>query len=182
MGKELTMKKKFLSICLAACLVLVSGCGGGGGSTVPLPTNKAIVLSANLKTGLTQTSQPIRAIEVTVTLPLTASVSHSSGSLTLGETGLKNLNLNGSIQAGSFDVATGTVHFILLPNDILTSDLGAGTGPIVIARLTYETTTGVELLAQDILKTLTFKVSGPDTFNLTSEIVPSVAVSTYLKP
>jgi hypothetical protein len=100
-------------------------------------------------------------------------------SLLPGDTGLKNLNTNpaGSI-SGSFDPVTRTVHFILISLDG-TSDLGTGD----IARLTYQTTSGAELSPQDIHPV--FKVPAivnGTSSDISSEIVPSVSIVTYLKP
>ena len=172
------MAKITLYTFLALILLVPPGCGGGGGggSPAPLPMNKAIILSANLAPGLTGTSQPIKAIEVTFTLPAAASVIHTNGALLIGETGLKNLNNNGSVPSGSYDSATGTVHFILLPTNIATTDLGTGD----IARLTYETTSGAELSPQGIQPV--YKVSGPGSVDISNEIVPSVRTVTYVKP
>lgn len=161
--------------CLFSCLLLLSGCGGGTSNTVPLPVNKAIVLSANLKPGFTNISSAIKAIEVSFTLPDNVSpVLASDGSIQISETGLKSLNTKGFIPSGSY--LAKTVHFLLLPNDIATIDLGTGE----IARLTYVTTSGAEPTSQSIQPV--FKVSGPASRDISSQIVPSVSIVTYQKP
>jgi hypothetical protein len=178
MRKEFKMVKLPLHLCLAICFLLLLGCGNGSGGSVPLPSNKGIVLSANLKQGLARTSSPIRAMEVTFTLPGSASpVLSPDGSLAIGFTGLYNLNPNGNIQTGSFDPVARTVHFVLLPNDIASTDLGPGS----IARLTYETPSGAELSSQEI-QSVSFKVSGPGSVDISNEIEPSISIVTYLKP
>ena len=169
---------------LVLCLILLSGCGGGTAGVVPLPIpeNKGIVFSCTLNQGLTNTSIPIKAIEVSFVLPAAVSpVLNQDGSLLIGETGLKNLktlNSQGNIPSGSYDPNTHKIIFTLLPNDVATSDLGVGD----IARLTYVTTAGVELSSQEILNTLSYKVVGPGSVDLSSEIVPSVRIVTYQKP
>ncbi|MGB9082561.1 MAG: hypothetical protein WCD00_14795 [Desulfuromonadaceae bacterium] len=178
-------KVSLLSSCVALFLLL-SGCGGGTGSAVPLPVNKGVVLSATLKQGIPQTSHPIASIQVEFVLPKRATpILNADGSLQIGETGLKCLNPNGSVPAGSYDPATGTVRFILLPNDVT---IGLGTGDI--ARLTYENSSGAELSPQEIQQTLSYKVVGlgsPDDIDIsaqfdTSVSGPSVRIVTYLKP
>lgn len=177
--KELTMARAILCSYIVSCMLFLPGCGGGGTSNaVPLPMNTAIVLSAALAPGLTTTSVPIKGIEVTFDLPQTATpILNTDGSLQIGETGLKNLNQNGYILTGNYAPATRTVHFFLLPNDIATTDLGAGD----IARLTCTIASGAQLAKEDILN-LVFKVSGPGSADISSEIVPSVSIVTYQKP
>lgn len=176
------MVRASLYACLVVSLSLLIGCGSAGESrTIPLAANKGVVLSATLKQGLVTTSVPIKGIEVTFALPQAASpILNSDGSLKIGETGLKNLNPNGSILSGSYDSATRTVHFLLLSNDIATVDLGTGD----VARLTYETASGAEISAADIQAV--YKVSGPivnnSTTDISTEIVPSASIVTYLKP
>jgi hypothetical protein len=178
MQKELNMLKSVLYSCIVSFMLLLPGCGGGGtGNAVQLPRNTAIVLSASLASGLSKTSVPIKAIDVSFALPQTATpILNSDGSLQIGETGLKNLNPNGFILSGSYDPATRTVHFILLPNDVKTTDLGTGD----IARLTCDISSGAQLSAQDIQPA--YKVAGPEGANISSEIVPSVSIVTYQKP
>jgi hypothetical protein len=175
--KESKMVKATLYSCIVSIMLLLPGCGGGTGNAVPLPVNTAILLSAILAPGLTKTSIPIKAIEVSFSLPQAATpILNSDGSLQIGETGLKNLNPKGSIQSGSYLPATGTVHFILLPNDIATTDLGTGE----IARLTCDISSGAQLSAQDIHPV--YKVSGPGSVDISNELVPSVSIVTYQKP
>ena len=173
------MVKTTLCSCILSFMVLLPGCGGGGGTSnaVPLPVNTAIVVSAAIKPPLTRTSLPIKAIQVMFVLPPIATpILDVDGSLHIGETGLKSLNPNGNIQTGSYNPATRAVQFILLPNDIATTDLGTGD----IARITYETSPGAQLSAQDIVPVYT--VSGPGTADISNEIVPSVRIVTYQKP
>lgn len=173
MGKEFKMKKMHLSLCLVLLLLMLTGCGSGTGTPTPLPQNKAIVISADLKPGFANISSAITAIEVSFTLPANVSpVLAGNGTLDISETGLKSLNPNGSIQLGSY--IGNTVHFILLPNNA--TDLGLG----VIARLTYESTSGAEPAPSSIQPVL--KVSGPLSRDLSSQIVPSVSIITYQKP
>lgn len=173
----LTMVKAILCTYIVVFMLFLPGCGGGGTSNaVPLPMNTAIVLSAALAPGLTTTSVPIKGIDVTFVLPASATpVLNSDGSLLIGETGLKNLNFKGFIQSGSF--VSHEVHFILLPNDVATTDLGTGD----VARLTCTIASGAQLSADDI-HNLVFKVSGPGSVDISSEIVPSVTVVKYEKP
>lgn len=177
--KELIMRNGTYLSCLASILMLLSGCGGGGtGNVLPLPVNTAIVLSSTPAPDRTTT--PIRGIEVTFILPQAAApILNSDGSLQIGETGLKNLNNNSqsSISAGSYDQASRTVHFILLN---LSSDPASDLGTGDIARLTCNVSSGTELSAQDIQPV--YKVSGPGSVDISSEIVPSVSIVTYQKP
>lgn len=169
------MKKMDLSLCLVLFLVLLAGCGGGTSNPKPLPVNKAIEISANLKPGFANISSAITAIEVSFALPANVSpVLDNNGALDISEIGLKSLNPNGSIQLGSY--IGNTVHFILLPNDVAVTDLGFGG----IARLTYVTTSGAEPTSSSIQPV--FKVSGPGSRDLSSQIVPAVSVVTYQKP
>ena len=172
------MVKTVLYSCIVSFMLLLPGCGGGGtGNAVSLPKNTAILLSASLASGLSKTSLPIKAIDVAFALPQSATpILNSDGSLQIGETGLKNLNPNGFILSGSYTPATRTVHFILLPNDIATTDLGTGD----IARLTCDIASGTQLSAQDIQPA--YKVAGSGSVDITSEIVPSVSIVTYQKP
>lgn len=174
------MLKATLSTFLVSSMLLLPGCGGGGGgnsNAAPLQSNKAIVLSAIPAPGRTSISAPIKGIEVTLALPQNATpVLDNDGSLLLGETGLKNLNQNGNIMSGSYVPATKTVRFILLANDIATTDLGTGD----IARLTYQTADGSQLSAQDLHPS--YKVSGPASADLSAEVAASVSVVTYQKP
>jgi hypothetical protein len=181
------MTKRPLFSYLALFLLVLSGCGSGAAETVPLsvPENKAIILSASLKPGLANTSATIKAIEVSFDLPAGASpVLHMDGSLQIGETGLKNLKIlatQGNIASGSYNQGTRTVHFTLLPNNIITSDIGTGD----IARLTYTTTSGTALAPQELeqlQQSLAFMVSGPGSVDISSEIVPSARIMTYQKP
>lgn len=181
-GKELKMAKVTLLCSCVAVFLLLSGCGGGAGSPLPLPVNKAIILSASLKPGVPATTLPVVAIEVTFVLPKTATPTYTAydGSLQIDETGLKGLNPKGSVSTGSYDQTTGTVHFILLPNNVA-SDLGVGD----IARLTYETASGAELSPQEIQQiqqTLSYNVSGPGSIDISAQIEPSVRIVTYQKP
>lgn len=171
------MAQKMFCTYVVSLLLLLPGCGGGGtGNAVPLPVNTAIVLSSALAPGLTTTSVPIKAIEVTFTLPAAATpVLAGDGSLLVSETGLKNLNSQGFIQTGSFDPTTRVIRFVLLPNDIATTDLGTGD----IARLTY-TASGAPLVSGDIVPV--YKVAGPGSVNISTEIVPTVKIVTYQKP
>lgn len=175
--KELIMFKSILCVYIVSFMLFVPGCGGGGKSTaVPLPMNTAIVLSAALAPGRTATSVPIKGIDVTFVLPPSATpVLNSDGSLQIGETGLKNMNSKGFIQSGSY--VSNEVHFILLPNDIATTDLGTGD----IARLTCTISPGSQLSAEDI-RNIVYKVSGPGSVDISGEIVPSVSIVTYQKP
>lgn len=136
--------------------------------------NKAIIISAKLKPGFANLSTAVKGIQVDVTLPAGVTPTHTNGQLLISETGLKNLNSNGFIASGSYDTTTG-VHFTLLPNNVVSSDLGVGD----IARLTYQTANGVELSAQDIQPV--FKVSGAGSRPLYG-LDPSVSIITYLKP
>jgi hypothetical protein len=160
--------------------MLLPGCGGGSGNAVSLPIlpmNTAIVLSSTLAPGLTKTSVPIKGIDVAFVLPASATpLLNSDGTLMIGETGLKNLNINGTIPSGSYDPATRGVHFILLPNNVATTDLGIGD----IARLTCQISSGAQLSAQEIHPV--YKVSGPGSVDISGEIVPSVSIVTYQKP
>lgn len=171
------MAKKMFCTYVVSILLLLPGCGGGGtGNAVPLPENTAIVLSSALAPGLTTTSVPIKAIEVTFTLPAAATpVLAADGTLLVSETGLKNLNSHGFIQTGSFNSATRVIRFVLLPNDIATTDLETGD----IARLTY-TTSGASLTSGDIVPV--YKVAGPGSVDISNEIVPSVRIVKYQKP
>lgn len=181
------MAKVTLLCSYAALFLLLSGCGGGTGNAVPLPVNKGIILSANLKQGIPPASvPPIVGIEVTFVLPKTATpILDTPVSLQISETGLKGLNTNGSVSAGSYDPVTGTVHFFLLPNDVA---IGLGTGDI--ARLTYETSSGAALTPQEIQQTLSYKVVGlgsPDNIDISAQFDTSVSgasvrIVTYLKP
>ncbi|MFZ2949098.1 MAG: hypothetical protein WA003_06405 [Desulfuromonadaceae bacterium] len=181
------MTKVALLCSCVALFLLLSGCGGGTGSAVPLPVNKGIILSAALKQGIPQTSHPIASIQVELVLPKRATpILNTDGSLQISETGLKCLNTNGSVSAGSYDPVTGTVRFILWePKD---PTIGLGTGDI--ARLTYENSSGTELSPQEIQQTLSYKVVGsgsPDNADIsaqfdTSVSGPSVRIVTYLKP
>lgn len=174
MEKEFIMKKVHLSFCLVLCLMMLAGCGAGTNNPTPLPVNKAIVISADLKTGFANISSAITAIEVSITLPANVSpILSSNGELDVSETGLKSLNPHGSIQTGSY--IGNTVHFFLLPGDLV-SDLGIGK----IARLTYETTSGAELTSSSIQPV--FKVSGPGSRPLSDQIEPAVSIVTYQKP
>lgn len=169
------MRKMCISLCPVVLLLILTGCGGGTNNTVPLPVNKAMVLSANLKPGFTNLSSTITAMEVSITLPDNISpVLASDGSLLISETGLKSMNAKGYIPLGSY--STKTVHFFLLPNDVATSDLGTGE----IARLTYETLSGAEPTSSSIQPVL--KVSGPGSRDISSQLVPSVSIITYQKP
>ena len=172
------MEKLTLCICTVLFMNLLPGCGGGGASSaVTPPMNTAIVVSASLASGLTKTSVPISGIEVTFSLPQQAApVLNSDGTLQIGETGLKNLNANGAIQSGGFNPATRTVKFILVSNNVATTDLGTGE----IARLTVTLSAGSQLLAQDIHPV--YKVAGQGTVDISSEIVPTVSIVTYQKP
>jgi hypothetical protein len=185
MGKELKMAKVTLfSSYVALFLLLLSGCGGGGGggagSVPPLPVNKAIIFSANLKTGIQQTTLPIESIQVKFVLPQRATpILNADGSLQISETGLKGLNPNGSVPAGSYDPVAGTVQFILLPNDVTN---GLGRGNLDIARLTYEISSGADLSPQEILQTLSYKVVGQGLIDISAQMDPSVSIVTYQKP
>ena len=173
------MVKATLYSCIVSATLLLPGCGGGGtGNAVPLPMNTAIVISASLAPGLTKTTLPIKGIEVSFVLPQTASpILDPDGSLRIGETGLKNLNPNGLIPAGSYNPVTREVHFFLINlSGDATNDLGTGD----IARLTCNLSSGAQLSAQDIHPV--FKVSGPGSVDISSEIVPSVSIVTYQKP
>ena len=174
------MSKVTFYSCITSFLLLLSGCGGGASNAVPLPTNTAVVLSAALAPGRTQTSSPIKEIDVIFVLPQAATPildpTKTDGSLLIGETGLKNLNLNGFILAGSFNSSTREVRFSLLPNDIVTTDLGTGD----IARLTCSISSGAQLSAQDIHPT--YGGFGPGSVDLSTEIIPSVSIVTYQKP
>ena len=162
-------------------MLLLPGCGGGGsGNAVPLPVNNAIVLSANLAPGLTSTSVPIKAIQVSFSLPGAATpIRNQDGTLLVGVTGLFSLKSNGQIfqDSASYDPASGTVTFTILANPFATEDLGTGN----IARLTYVTATGAQISAQDI-QSLVYLVSGPGSENISNQIVPSVSIVTYQKP
>lgn len=172
MGKEFIMKKMPLSLCLVLCLVLLAGCGGGTSNLTPLPVNKAIEISANLKPGFANISSAIMAIEVSFALPANVSpVLDNNGALDISETGLKSLSPNGSIQMGSY--IGNTVHFMLLSAG---TDLGLGK----IARLTYVTTSGAEPTSSTIQPV--FKVSGPGSRPLSDQIEPAVSIITYQKP
>lgn len=159
-------------------MLLLPGCGGGGtGNAVPLPMNTAVVVSANLAPGLTQTSAAIKVIDVSFVLPQNATPPlNPDGSIRIGESGLKNLNSNGSITAGSYNPVTREVRFSLLPNDIATTDLGTGD----IARLTCDLSSGTQLSAEDIHPV--YGVFGPGSVDLSSQIVPAVRIVTYQKP
>jgi hypothetical protein len=171
------MGKVTLYVCVVSLMLLLPGCGGGSGNAVSQPMNTAIVLSSTLAPGLTKTSSPIKGIDVAFVLPLSATpVLNTDGTLLIGETGLKNLNINGSIPSGSYDPATRGVHFILLPNNIATTDLGTGD----IARLTCNISAGAKLTAQEIHPV--YKVSGPGSVDISGEIVPVVTIVTYQKP
>jgi hypothetical protein len=175
MGKEFIMKKMHLSLCLVLFLVLLAGCGGGTNNPTPLSVNKAIVISANMKPGFANISSAITSIEVSFSLPANVSPAlDGAGSLLINETGLKSLNTHGTILAGSY--IGNTVHFILLPNDVGTTDLGLGG----IARLTYVTTSGAEPTSSSIQPV--FKVSGPGSRDISSQIEPAVSIVTYQKP
>jgi hypothetical protein len=182
-GKEKTMAKGTLFSNLALLVLVLSGCGGAA-DVVPLsvPVNKAIVLSSALKPGLSNSSLPIRGYTVSFVIPANvAPVLNVDGSLLIGETGLNNLKIlasQGNIPAGNFDPLSRKVQFDLWPNNALTSDLGVGD----LARLTYTSTSGAELTAQEIEKTLTYVVSGPGSADLSSEIVPAARIVTYQKP
>ncbi len=174
------MVKLTLIACLASLLFLLPGCGAGSSEPVPLPVNKAIVFSAKLSNGLLKTSVPIKIIEVSFTLPKSVFPDHLIGSLQIGETGLKNLNTNGTIQLGSYDPINGLVQITIWASDFTNGDLGTGD----IARLTFQTSTGFDLVPQDI--TPVYKVYGPiingTSTDISSEIVPSVRIVTYQKP
>jgi len=183
--KESSMIKAIFYTYLVTFMLLLPGCGGGGsGNAVPLPVYNAIVLSANLAAGLTNTSAPIKAIQVSFSLPAAATpVRNQDGTLLVGLTGLFSLKSSGQIPQDSvnYDPASGTVKFTILVTDIANGDLGTGD----FARLTYVTTTGAQILAQDI-HNIVYLVAGPTvngtSVNLTSEIVPSVSTVTYQKP
>jgi hypothetical protein len=170
------MAKRILSLCLASLMMLLTGCGGSS-ETAPLPVNKAVVLSAQLSTGLVKTSVPIKIIEMSFSLPASVAISHTNGSLTIGETELKNLNKNGILQAGSYDPATRLVQITLWASDITNGDLGSGD----IVRLTF---TGGDLAGQDIKPV--YKAYGLNVNNtspdISAEITPSVSIITYQKP
>lgn len=179
-GKELKMAKGALFCSYVTFfLLLLTGCGSGAGSAVPLPVNKGIILSSNLKQGIPPAPLPtIVGIEVAFVLPKTATpVLNTDGSLQISETGLKGLNPKGSVPAGSYDPVTGTVRFFLLPNDVV---IGLGTGDV--ARITYETSSGAELTSQEIQQTLSYKVSGSGSIDISSQIESSVRIVTYQKP
>lgn len=169
------MKKMHLSLCLVICLMMLTGCGAGTTNPTPLPVNKAIVISANKKPGFANLSSTITSIQVSFTLPTNVSPAlATNGALDISDTGLKSLKLNGTILEGSY--IGNTVQFILLPNDVGTTDLGLGE----FARLTYETTSGAELTSSSIQPV--FKVSGPGSRPLSDQIVLSVSIITYQKP
>jgi hypothetical protein len=171
------MGKITFYVCIVSLMLLLPGCGGGSGNAVSQTMNTAIVLSSTLAPGLTKTSIPIKGIDVEFVLPSSATpVLNADGSIQIGEAGLKNLNINGFIPVGNYDPATRVVHFILLPNNIATSDLGAGD----IARLTCNVPSGAQLSAQDIHPV--YKVAGPGIVDISKEIVPAVSIVTYQKP
>ncbi len=179
------MAKKYLFSYIALFLLILSGCGGGGGTgVVPLPVakNNALILSATLKPGLTNTSAAIKGIDVSFVLPAKASpILNADGSLQISETGLKNLSTQGNIPLGSYNQGTRTINFILWPNDVATSDLGIGD----IARITYTTASGAALTSQELEQirlSLSYLVSGPGSVDISSEIVPSANLVTYQKP
>lgn len=163
-------------------LLVLAGCGSGNATVVPLPIveSKAIVLTAGLKPGSTYST--IKAIEVSFVLPATASPvldpNKNDGSLLIGETGLKNLKITASqgyIPSGSFDPVTRTVHFMLLPNDISTSDIGTGD----FARITYSTSSGAELTAQEVQQSLEFLVSGSGSADISALFEPTARPVKY---
>jgi hypothetical protein len=184
--KELNMSKLTFYFYITSFLLLLSSCGGGGtGNAVPLPMNTAIVLSSTLAPGFTKTSVPISGIQMTFVLPQNAPpILNSDGSLLVGDTALKDLNtdtsgkIQGTIQ-GSYDSVTRTVQIALIDTR---SDASIGLAVGDIARLTCNLASGAQLSAGEIIPTLSYKVSGPGTENISGEIVPAVRIVTYQKP
>jgi hypothetical protein len=161
--------------------LLLAGCGGGGGGTsVSQPTSTAVVFSIRDVFGnLTSAANSISGIQVTSTLPRGISPNVSSGRiLRIGNSDLKSLKGNASIQFGTYSATTNQVTFLVTANPI-TANIGFGE----FARLTYTTTlSNPPTLADFRAQPLSVKVSGPNAVDLSGKVAAEVGLTTYISP
>ncbi|GEM_PF-3996012 len=158
--------KRFLLFASLALLPL-SGCGGGG-STSPQPTNKAVVFGifGNLTTA-------VRGIQVTATLPRGVFPNHTGNVLRLEEKGLKSLK--GTAQVfGSYSARTNRVYLGVIPT---TASLDIGLGDF--ARLTYTVDPAVAAPPEADFQQATFLVSGPNATDISARVTTSVKLTLY---
>ncbi|HZV81235.1 MAG TPA: hypothetical protein VFF53_03600 [Geobacteraceae bacterium] len=151
-------------------LLPLAGCGGGG-STSPQPTNKAVLFGTTDTFGNMTT--PIRAIQVNAILP-PGVFPNLSGSRTLriDETGLKGLK--GQILFGRYSATTNEVVFAILANPI-TSSIGLGD----FARLTYNVAPTAAAPPESAFQQANYLVSGPNSTDITARITKSVKLTAY---
>lgn len=163
------------AICMFFTLILLAGCGGGGGST-PSPVAKSTAVAFGLRDTFGNLTTPIKGIQITATLPAgtTPNTLPDNRELVIGETGLKGLGNNIFIPFGRYSATTRQVLFSVVANPITTS-IALGD----FARLTYNTDQGTTPPVVSEFQVTDYKVSGPNSVDISSRVAPELNLVTY---